>query len=643
MTSFGFSTANPSMFQLAREGNFRAIAYLINRYLAPNGIYARTAPVQGGCLPVRVEFQWLPNSQDLFEQMRVGLTRFICHQIWRLNSDAIDGVRIVGLWAGRGESKVLWNQTVRIVTPANQERQNYAGSGAGSVVPQVAEILDFKILRAFLLGSSAVSAFIFGFWWIYTDLHQPRSTTVADPREPFVPASTTSSRPQTVEAALETVTVVRHSDLYDPSDPTVTMMFGGDVTLGYAFEDLIGDNHEWAFKNMPEYQQVDLAMVNLEGTLTNVDTEYPGKQFHFKADPNSVEVLVRGGVDIVNLGNNHAMDYQAEGLQETLSTLDAAGIHYVGAGEDIVEARRPEIIEVKGQRIAYLGYYAADYHSADAGVAGTNYALEERIAEDIKAIRDRVNWIIINFHWGVELSNYPEQWQSQLAYFTIDQGADVVVGHHPHVLQGAEIYKGRPIAYSLGNFIFGGNSRSDYDTAVLKVSAREQQMKVEFLPVEVRKYQPKVVDGTRGKLILENIEILSSIFEQPMASPTILDAGTSQVVEDPAQSVFETAASEETILNPSRRAEEDTETFDSTPFIAGSESGVTDWSKLTDPETAPVSGAQQETVQKRRGLNPALVGGATATAVATVATAAVLANRRKIQLPVLPRTSSGQG
>ena len=637
MTSFGFNIANPSMFQLAREGNFRAIAYLINRYLAPNGIYARTAPVQGGCLPVRVEFQWLPNNRDLFEQMRVGLTRFICHQIWRLNSEAIDGVRIVGLWAGSGEAQVLWNQTVRIVTPANQERQAQVRSMASSMVPQAAEILNFKILRAFLLGSSAVSAFILSFWWIYSDLNQPRSARVSNP-EPMAPATTSSPRPQTVRAALETVPVVRHLDLYDPTDPTVTMMFGGDVTLGYAFEDLIGDNHQWAFNNMPEYQQADLAMVNLEGTLTNVDTEYPGKQFHFKADPEAVEVLTHGGVDIVNLANNHAMDYQADGLQETLATLDAAGIHYVGAGEDIMEARRPEIIEVKGQQIAYFGYYAADYHSAEKGVAGTNYALEERIAEDIKAIRDRVDWIIINFHWGEELSNYPQQWQSQLAHFTIDQGADVVVGHHPHVLQGAEIYKGRPIAYSLGNFIFGGNSRSDYDTAVLKVSVREKQMKVEFLPVEVRKYQPVVVSGNRGKMILENIEILSSIFEQPMASSMILDAATSQIVEDPDKSVFNTAS--DTMLSPSPRAAGDSETFDSTPFTTDSE--ITDWSKLTDNDSAPVSEDREETVEKREGVNPVVVGGAVA--AATVAAAALANNRRhKIQLPILPRTSSGQG
>jgi Bacterial capsule synthesis protein PGA_cap len=100
----------------------------------------------------------------------------------------------------------------------------------------------------------------------------------------------------------------------------------------------------------------------------------------------------------------------------------------------------------------------------------------------------------------------------------------LVVGHHPHVLQGAEVYKGRPIVYSLGNFIFGGNARSDYDTAVLKVSLNDRNMKVEFLPVEVKKFQPKVVNGAAGDRILKHVEQISSIFDRPMRSSVVLDA-----------------------------------------------------------------------------------------------------------------------
>jgi poly-gamma-glutamate synthesis protein (capsule biosynthesis protein) len=301
-------------------------------------------------------------------------------------------------------------------------------------------------------------------------------------------------------------------------------MFGGNVNLSDALGASAGNDYHWAFANMDEYRQADVAMVNLENPLTRSTLDSGKKQLNFKADPESVKVLTAGGVDIVNLANSHAMDYAEPGLVETINTLDNTGIQHLGAGRDIKEARRPDIIEVKGQRIAYLGYYDADLHAADQGKAGTNARRNNRVAEDIRALRGQVDWIIVNYHWGVELADYPGDWQIDLARFTIDQGADLVVGHHPQVLQGAEIYKGRPIVYSLGNFIFGGNARRDYDTAVLKVSLKDRNMKVEFLPVEVKKFQPKVVEGAAADRILKHVEQISSIFDRPMRSSVVLDA-----------------------------------------------------------------------------------------------------------------------
>jgi poly-gamma-glutamate synthesis protein (capsule biosynthesis protein) len=328
-----------------------------------------------------------------------------------------------------------------------------------------------------------------------------------------------------VQAALEIVPVVQQKQVIDPYDPTVTLMFGGNVNLLDAAA--TSNDYHSAFANMDEYRQADVAMVNLENPLTSSTLGKSKKQLNFKADPESVKVLTAGGVDLVNLANNHAMDYEEPGLVETINTLNNAGIGHLGAGRDIKEARRPDIIEVKGQRIAYLGYYDSDLHSADFGKAGTNPRRNNRVAEDIRALRGQVDWIVVNYHWGVELADYPGDWQIDLARFTIDQGADLVVGHHPHVLQGAEIYKGRPIVYSLGNFIFGGNVRSDYDTAVLKVSLKERNMKVEFLPVEVKKFQPKVVKGEAAERILKHVEQISSIFDKPMRSPVILEAPVS--------------------------------------------------------------------------------------------------------------------
>jgi poly-gamma-glutamate capsule biosynthesis protein CapA/YwtB (metallophosphatase superfamily) len=499
--------SQPSIFDLARSGDFQAINYLINSYLRPQGIYAHVAPEGRGRLQVLVEFQTEPVAERI--------TKFICHLLWKINSPTVEGVQILGRYTG--DQAVLWKQSVRIVTPANRVRQR---SGTRQL-----DGLKFRTFRTLMMMGSAVAAFILGCWVSYYEVIAQLPPTSAPAQQNVAAPTLPPKRPEQVQAALEVVPVVQHSTVQKPLDSTVTLMFGGDVTLSDHFEKTVGDDHTWAFEKLDEYREADVAMVNLENPLTRSTLRRPNKQFNFKADPEAVQVLTSGGIDLVNLANNHAMDYEAEGLIETLETLEKAGIHAIGAGKDIKEARRPEIIEVKGQRIAYFGYYDADFHAADEKNPGTNPRYDERIAEDIQAIRDQVDWIVVNFHWGVELAQYPGDWQIELARFTIDQGADLVVGHHPHVLQGAEIYKGRPIVYSLGNFIFGGNSRNNYDTAVLKVSLKaDRKMKVEFLPVEVRQYQAKIVKGQKGDEILQQLERLSQIFEKPMDSPVVLDA-----------------------------------------------------------------------------------------------------------------------
>ncbi|MBD2484112.1 CapA family protein [Planktothrix sp. FACHB-1365] len=499
----------PSIFELARSGDLRAISYLINTYLRPEGISARVAPPdRKGCLPVLVEFQQEP--------MADSIVKFICHLLWKLNAPNLEGVKIAARYQGDGE--ILWKQSVRLVTPANRvHREQTRWLNLDGI--------KFKTLRLMFLVGSAVSSFILGCWVSYYEVTAERLPMNNPAQENVVMVAPPSKRSDSVQAALELVPVVQHQQVQNPQDPTVTLVFGGDVTLSDHFETIIGTNYSLPFAQLPEYRDADLAMVNLENPLTRSTLRRPNKQFNFKADPEAVKVLTEGGIDIVNLANNHTMDYEESGLVETLETLDRAGIHAVGAGRDLKEARRPTIIEVKGQRIAYLGYYDADFHAAGEGVAGTNPRYDERVAADIKAIRDQVDWVVVNYHWGVELNDYPGDWQIDLARFTIDQGADVVIGHHPHVLQGAEIYKGRPIVYSLGNFIFGGNSRTDYETAVLKVALNDhRKMKVEFLPVEVTQYQAKVISGEKGGDIIKRVERLSQIFDQPMQSVVVLDA-----------------------------------------------------------------------------------------------------------------------
>ncbi|MGB3511935.1 MAG: CapA family protein [Microcoleaceae cyanobacterium] len=492
--------AQPSLFQLARAGNFQAISHWINKELKPQGISASVAKATTGGLQILVEFQHEPPADRLI--------KFICHQLWKLNSPVLEGVSIMGRFSG--SPKILWKKSVRIVSPA---KKTFQGPSAFS---RNSDNIQFQTFRSLMLIGSAMAAFILGCWVSY---HQ------------VLVRSSISG--EWVQGAIEKLRVVHHKKVANPNDPTVTLMFGGDVNLSNFVSNQVNTDYDWAFAKMDEYRQADLAMVNLENPLTQSTLNNTTKQQEaINIEPKYVNTLTSGGVDLVNLANDQIVDYEQPALAETIETLKRSGIHAVGAGTTNEEIRRPKIIEVKGQTIAYLSYYDTDIQATnEGGIAGVNARNNDRIAGDIQALRNQVDWIIVNYHWGVELSEYPGDWQMDVARFTIDQGADLVVGHHSKVLQGAEIYKGRPIIYSLGNFIFGEKSinESDYETAVLKVSLKPSKMKIEFLPVVVTKYQPQVVKGEKGKEILKHIAQISSVFHQPMTSPVVIDAINSSV------------------------------------------------------------------------------------------------------------------
>jgi poly-gamma-glutamate synthesis protein (capsule biosynthesis protein) len=512
--------SHPSIVELARAGNLQAIAHWLNQGLMPYGIRAYVGVGHPGCLKVLVELQPLPPQNKQVKPLSEGVVRLICHRIWELNSARIEGLRIIAQF--RGESTILWERSVRVISPSRRKQQQHSHQLRSKVQQVSQRKTRMKTTRSLVMGGPAVAAFVVGgvLGYAKAPVDQTNAVAVSQPKSDHNP---TTPRPKTVQAALEMVPVVNHDQVANPNDPTVTLMFAGDVTLSDYFAEAVGKNYSHSFTKMNESRQADLAMVNLDNPLTRATLPMAGKQVNFKADPDSVRVLKNGGIGLVTLANNHTMDYQSAGLDETVTTLDRAGILHIGAGKTSTEARRPAIIDVKGKRIAYLAYYGEEY-AASNQTSGTNPIQEDQIAQDIRAIRKQVDWVVVNYHWGQELADHPADWQVALAHFTIDQGADVVVGHHPHVLQGAEIYKGRPIAYSMGNFIFGGNSRKDYDTAILRVALKDQQMKVEFLPVEVRDYEPTVVEGDRGLSILQQITTLSADFKQPMKTPVILNA-----------------------------------------------------------------------------------------------------------------------
>ncbi|WP_406769081.1 CapA family protein [Candidatus Clostridium stratigraminis] len=253
----------------------------------------------------------------------------------------------------------------------------------------------------------------------------------------------------------------------------VTISSVGDCTIGSdskfsyngSFMQVFQNNNKdysYFFKNVSDiFKKDDLTTANLETTFTNADVKAE-KEFTFKAPPDYAKVLTDASIEGVNIANNHIRDYLTKGLSDTKQSLKAVGINYFGEGEKW-------IAEVKGIKFGFLGYTGFYYDD--------NFL--NNLKKDIQDLKNEGCLVIINFHWGVEGSNYPNNTQKYLAHYSIDNGADLIIGHHPHVIQGMEFYKDKPIAYSLGNFCFGGNKNpSDKDTFILQSNFKFENKKL---------------------------------------------------------------------------------------------------------------------------------------------------------------------
>ncbi len=285
--------------------------------------------------------------------------------------------------------------------------------------------------------------------------------------------------------------------------------------LAEHYERSVGDSLDLAFQGFQLLRSADLAMVNLESPVT-MRGEKVKKPFNFRMHPKFLKVLRESGIGLVNIANNHIYDYDSVGLYDTIVNLDSAGILHVGAGRNNEEAHTPIVVKVKGRNIGFLGYYggseAPPARGLKPGVAERTLSL---ITRDVTQLRSNgAEFIIVNLHWGTEKAIAPEKSQVDFAHTLIDAGVDVVVGHHPHVLQGIEKYGNGVIAYSLGNFIFGGKNVPSYDTALLEVRLHDEGVEYILLPVRVTDWNAKALVGNTADSIRTYVSTISSMFSK---------------------------------------------------------------------------------------------------------------------------------
>lgn len=265
------------------------------------------------------------------------------------------------------------------------------------------------------------------------------------------------------------------------------LLFAGDVYLSSHVlnaYDRAGGIHGVLDEGIrEEIAASDIFMVNQEFPFTERGTAAADKQFTFRLPIERMQLMNEMGIDIVTLANNHILDFGPEGLLDSLDALDEAGILHVGGGKDLEQAKRPEFIEVKGRTIGFLGtsrvYMDASW-AAGASHPGVFSTYDSRQAvEAIREAKELCDYLVVYVHWGVERETTPKEYQRVMGREYIDAGADLVIGSHPHVLQPMEYYEGKPIVYSLGNFVFGS---SIPNTELFKVTLREDGAEITEIP-----------------------------------------------------------------------------------------------------------------------------------------------------------------
>ena len=303
----------------------------------------------------------------------------------------------------------------------------------------------------------------------------------------------------------------------EPSKDTkpVTLLFTGDVLLSdHVLNNYKNSGIEGVLSPelLNELQNADITVINNEFPFSTRGTQAPDKQFTFRVDPAYVSVLTDMGVDIATLANNHVLDFGPEALLDTFDTLDRAGIDYMGAGNDSSRAGALITKKAGGKTFGFLAasrvipVVSWDVQNASPGVF-TTYD-PTRLVAAIKAARDSCDYLTVFVHWGIERDEYPQDYQISMAKQYIDAGADLVIGSHPHVLQGITYYKDKPVFYSLGNFIF---NRDIPKTAAVKVTIDgEKEPVIQLIADTASNARTVACEGSQRTDIFDYLESIST-------------------------------------------------------------------------------------------------------------------------------------
>lgn len=308
------------------------------------------------------------------------------------------------------------------------------------------------------------------------------------------------------------------SDTNEVNAP-IELAFTGDILLAdnlYNHYVSNGINGFLSIEVSETLQNADITFVDQEFPFSDRGTPQPNKEYTYCISPTRAVIFKQMGVDIVALANNHILDYGQDALSDTFNTLEANQIDYVGAGKNLDRAKKLITKSIKGKNIGFLSasriipdgsWYAtnkSDSHDEHAGVFGTYDSTD--LCNEIKLAKSTCDFVVVYVHWGIEKDSHVADYQRILAHDYIDAGADLIVGTHPHIMQGVEYYKETPIVYSLGNFLFSNyQSRTAVLTATIN---KDNSCSLKFLPCMSQSY---VTSASAGQEITNFCQFINEV------------------------------------------------------------------------------------------------------------------------------------
>ena len=305
----------------------------------------------------------------------------------------------------------------------------------------------------------------------------------------------------------------------DYNKSNVTLFFTGDVMLGRGVDGILASGQN-VFSNIdPLFLNSDGVIVNLEDPLTTSSVNFK-KTVPLKANPIYTPVLKNNNIIVACLANNHIMDYGDTGLTDTANALKSNGINYTGAGDNLNQATQPVYLNIKGRKIAILNFLDNSTFTEflpsempgatvnSPGYAPANWTIIKQRIDESKMNSDIT---IVVFHYGNEYSATPNPSQIELSHECIDEGADMVIGSHPHVIQKIESYKGKPIFYSLGNFVFDQSNPATHSSLMVEMDLSGNVAKVIVHPISLVNSMPRPMDNTTSTTLLEQLKNQNSL------------------------------------------------------------------------------------------------------------------------------------